>query len=95
MVQVGGARDGSRIGKVLYDRVPEPQMVPVLTGLLRAIRDRLGMRPGRVEMLRRGGIEIGLEPDTDVEGEELGPWDPEDPCLRAEGSSETDQPPSI
>jgi sulfite reductase (ferredoxin) len=39
VVQVGGARDGSRIGKVLYDRVPEPQMVRVLTGLLRAIRD--------------------------------------------------------
>ena len=39
VVQVGGARDGSRIGKVLYDRVPEPQMVPLLTGLLRAIRD--------------------------------------------------------
>ncbi len=38
MIQVGGARDGSRIGKVLYDRVPEADMVPMLIGLFRAIQ---------------------------------------------------------
>ncbi|HBP17566.1 MAG TPA: hypothetical protein DEA08_07225 [Planctomycetes bacterium] len=52
-------------------------------GLLKAIHAKLGMRPGRVEVLGRGGIEIGLEPDDEVEGDELGPWDPEDPALKA------------
>lgn len=51
--------------------------------LLAAVQARLGMRPGRVEVLGRGGIEIGLEPDDEVEGDELGPWDPEDPVLRS------------
>lgn len=35
--------------------------------LARAIRAQLGMTPGRVEVLGRAGIEIGLEPD---DGEE-------------------------
>lgn len=39
VIQVGGSREGTRIGKVLYERVPEEQMVRVLSGLLRAIRD--------------------------------------------------------
>ncbi len=39
VIQVGGARDGSRIGPVLYARVPEQKMTEVLIGLLRAIRD--------------------------------------------------------
>lgn len=33
----------------------------------KAVRTQLGMTPGRVEVLGRGGIEIGLEPD---DGEE-------------------------
>ena len=33
----------------------------------KVIRKQLGMTPGRVEVLGRGGIEIGLEPD---DGEE-------------------------
>jgi sulfite reductase beta subunit-like hemoprotein len=45
LIQVGGARDGSRIGRVLYPRVPEPEMTRVLTGLARAIRDRAAGRP--------------------------------------------------
>ena len=40
VVQVGGARNGTRIGRVLYERVPGEKMVDVLVGLLRAIRDR-------------------------------------------------------
>ncbi|MEE8558935.1 MAG: NADPH-dependent assimilatory sulfite reductase hemoprotein subunit, partial [Myxococcota bacterium] len=39
VVQVGGSREGTRIGKVLYARAPEEKMVPILRGLVRAIRD--------------------------------------------------------
>ncbi|MCZ6569353.1 MAG: hypothetical protein O7B23_04230, partial [Deltaproteobacteria bacterium] len=39
MIQVGGSREGGRIGKVLYERVPEDQMIPVLIGIFRAVRD--------------------------------------------------------
>ena len=39
-IQVGGSREGGRIGKLLYERVPEPDLVRVLSGLLRAVRDR-------------------------------------------------------
>jgi sulfite reductase (ferredoxin) len=39
VIQVGGSRDGTRIGKLLYERVPEEAMVTVLAGLLRAVRD--------------------------------------------------------
>jgi len=42
LIQVGGARDGSRIGKVLYDRVPAEQLPGVLVGIARAIRDHAG-----------------------------------------------------
>jgi sulfite reductase (ferredoxin) len=37
---VGGSRTGSRIARVLYQRIPEEKMVPALVGLLRAIRER-------------------------------------------------------
>jgi sulfite reductase (ferredoxin) len=40
VVLVGGSREGSRIAKELYGRVPGEKMVPVLSGLLTAIRDR-------------------------------------------------------
>jgi sulfite reductase (ferredoxin) len=40
VVLVGGSREGSRIAKELYGRVPSEQMIPVLTGLLSAIRDQ-------------------------------------------------------
>lgn len=39
VITVGGSREGTRIGEVLYPRVPESDMAQVLTGLLRAIRD--------------------------------------------------------
>ena len=48
MIQVGGSREGTRIGKVLYERVPEEDMVRVLVGLYRALRDHNpeGLPPG-------------------------------------------------
>jgi sulfite reductase (ferredoxin) len=39
VITVGGARDGSRLGRVLYERVPEEKMQAVLVGILRAVRD--------------------------------------------------------
>jgi sulfite reductase (ferredoxin) len=39
VIQVGGSREGTRIGKVLYERVPEGKMKAVLVGIVRAIRD--------------------------------------------------------
>ena len=39
VVLVGGTREGTRIGRELYSRLPEEKMIPMLTGLLRAIRD--------------------------------------------------------
>ena len=45
LIQVGGSREGSRIAKTLYPRVPEPDMEEVLTRLVRAIRDRADGRP--------------------------------------------------
>ncbi len=48
VILVGGARNGSRLARVLYERVPEEKMVPVLVGLLRAIRvhGNEGLAPG-------------------------------------------------
>jgi sulfite reductase (ferredoxin) len=40
VVLVGGSREGTRLARVLYGRVAEQQMVPVLVGILRAVRDR-------------------------------------------------------
>jgi sulfite reductase (ferredoxin) len=45
LIQVGGSREGTRIAKVLYDRVPEAEMARVLCGITRAIRDHAGGRP--------------------------------------------------
>jgi hypothetical protein len=39
--------------------------------LVTAVRGQLGMTPGRIEVLGRAGIEIGLEPDDEIEGDEL------------------------
>jgi sulfite reductase (ferredoxin) len=48
VITVGGSREGTRLGKVLYPRVPEPDLSGVLTDLLRAIRDAnpLGLSAG-------------------------------------------------
>ena len=45
VVLVGGSREGTRIAQPLYARLPGEQMVPVLVGLLAAIRDRAKGRP--------------------------------------------------
>ncbi|MEE9606553.1 MAG: NADPH-dependent assimilatory sulfite reductase hemoprotein subunit [Myxococcota bacterium] len=39
VVLVGGSREGSRLARELYRRLPEEKMVPMLVGLLGAIRD--------------------------------------------------------
>ena len=48
MIRVGGSREGTRLAEVLYEKVGSEQLVPVLTGLLRAIRDHNpdGLPPG-------------------------------------------------
>ncbi|UCE84738.1 MAG: NADPH-dependent assimilatory sulfite reductase hemoprotein subunit [Deltaproteobacteria bacterium] len=38
VILVGGSREGTRLGQVLYSRVPGEQMIPVLVGLFAAIR---------------------------------------------------------
>lgn len=40
-------------------------------GLVATVKARLGMPPGRIEVFGRAGIEIGLEPDDEIEGDEL------------------------
>ena len=57
-------------------REGEPDQRVVVLGnspdeLVIAIKGQLGMPPGRLEVLGRAGIEIGLEPDNDIEGDEL------------------------
>jgi sulfite reductase (ferredoxin) len=42
VILVGGSREGTRLAHVLYERIPGEQMVPVLLGLFRAIRERNG-----------------------------------------------------
>jgi sulfite reductase beta subunit-like hemoprotein len=42
VVLVGGSRRGTRLGRVLYSRVSEERMIPVLVGLLRAVREHNG-----------------------------------------------------
>jgi sulfite reductase (ferredoxin) len=48
VVLVGGSKRGDRIARTLYARIPGERMVEVLTGLLRAIRERApaGVEPG-------------------------------------------------
>jgi sulfite reductase beta subunit-like hemoprotein len=53
VVLVGGTREGTRIGRELYSRLPEEKMIPMLTGLLRAIRDHNTGRLSAGEFLYR------------------------------------------
>ena len=39
VILVGGSREGTRLAHTLYARLPEEEMVPVLLGLFRAIRE--------------------------------------------------------
>jgi len=45
VILVGGSRAGTRIAHTLYARLAGEQMIPALTGLLTAIRDRANGRP--------------------------------------------------
>jgi sulfite reductase (ferredoxin) len=67
VIQVGGSREGTRVGTVLYERVSEDQMIPVLKGLVRAIRDHNPERLPAGEFLYRTPVEalrqlVGFEP---------------------------------
>lgn len=66
VILVGGSREGTRIGKVLYSRIPEERMREVLVGLLRTVRERNqeGLPVG--EFLHRSDVDelrraIGVE----------------------------------
>jgi sulfite reductase (ferredoxin) len=66
VVLVGGSRAGSRIAQQLYGRVSGEEMVPVLNGLLTAIRDRNPEGLAAGEFLNRSDPEqlrswIGIE----------------------------------
>jgi sulfite reductase beta subunit-like hemoprotein len=56
VVLVGGSREGTRIAQPLYARLPGEQMVPVLVGLLTAIRERAEGRPAG-EFLHQSDLE--------------------------------------
>ena len=45
LIAVGGSREGTRIAHVLYEKISSEQMVPVLIGLLRAIKTQNPERP--------------------------------------------------
>ena len=45
IIQVGGLRNGARIGHVLYERVPATELSRVVIGIARAIRDHAAQTP--------------------------------------------------
>lgn len=53
VVLVGGSREGTRLGHVLYGRISGEKMVPALVGVIRAIRDRNPERLPAGEFLHR------------------------------------------
>ncbi len=68
VVLVGGAREGTRLGHVLYDRLPEEKMIPVLVGLFQTIREHNQADLPVGDFLHRSDPEqlrawIGLEED--------------------------------
>jgi sulfite reductase (ferredoxin) len=67
VVLVGGTREGTRIGRELYSRLPEEKMIPMLTGLLRAIRDHNTGRLSAGEFLYRTDPDV-LRAWIDIEG---------------------------
>jgi sulfite reductase (ferredoxin) len=58
VIQVGGARNGSRIGKVLHERVPGERMPEVLTRLVAAIRDQNPQRLPAGEFLHQTPVDV-------------------------------------
>ena len=70
VIQVGGRRDGTRIGKVLYERARGERMEAILAGLLRAIRDHNPEALPAGEFLFRTPADelrrlVGFEQETD------------------------------
>lgn len=66
VIQVGGSRHGTRIGKILYERAPGENMVAILQGLVRAIRDHNPQHLPAGEFLHQTSVEelrrlIGLD----------------------------------
>ena len=53
VVLVGGSREGSRLAKVLYERISGEKMIPALVGLLRALKERNGEGLPSGEFLHR------------------------------------------
>ncbi|HTO71052.1 MAG TPA: NADPH-dependent assimilatory sulfite reductase hemoprotein subunit [Myxococcota bacterium] len=53
MIMVGGSREGTRVAHVLYEKISSQEMVPVLLGLLRAVRDSNPERLPAGEFLHR------------------------------------------
>jgi Sulfite reductase, beta subunit (hemoprotein) len=56
VVQVGGSREGTRIGKVLYKRVTRDELTTILVGLVRSIRDHNPERLSAGDYLHRLSI---------------------------------------
>jgi sulfite reductase beta subunit-like hemoprotein len=66
LIAVGGSREGTRIAHVLYEKISSEQMVPVLIGLLRAIKHENPERLPAGEFLHRTAPErlralVGVE----------------------------------
>lgn len=66
MIAVGGSREGTRVARVLYEKISSEQMVPVLIGLLRAIKHENPERLPAGEFLHRTAPErlralVGVE----------------------------------
>jgi sulfite reductase beta subunit-like hemoprotein len=66
VIQVGGSREGTRVGKILYEKVSGDQMIPALKGIVRAIRDHNPERLPAGEFLHLTPVEdlrrlVGLE----------------------------------
>jgi sulfite reductase beta subunit-like hemoprotein len=57
VLTVGGARNGSRLGRVLYPRLGEEQLIQALLGIVRGIRDRNPQRLSAGEFLHRSSDE--------------------------------------
>ena len=59
VLTVGGARNGSRLGRVLYPRLGEHQLIEALKNVVRAIRDR---NPNRLP----AGDYLAQAPDAEL-----------------------------
>jgi sulfite reductase beta subunit-like hemoprotein len=65
VLMVGGARDGSRLARVLYPRLGESELIEALKNLVRAIRDR---NPHRLS----AGDYLDQTPDAELKAHHAG-----------------------